>query len=174
MQNYELIWARENAGLTQVQAAAKIGVHRSAFARWETGATPIPRVKWLKFLAAVDLAPTDIPLGLDDTTGELPDDDLSLAAYPTEYRVAYEKMYDAAQTQRREYAAARYDERNEDGSVSFEVRSTTGLRDAAQAFVDRFNVVGDLARKLGIPPLLNSAPKMIPPPPWLSDVSDLV
>jgi DNA-binding XRE family transcriptional regulator len=61
MKNYDLIWAREWAGLTQAQAAEKMGVHRVTFAHWETGARPIPTRKWRLFLKRVAVNPQDIP-----------------------------------------------------------------------------------------------------------------
>ena len=59
--NYDLKWAREWAGLTQAQAAEKIGVHRDTFSRWETGAQAIPVRKWQWFLKHVAVNPQDIP-----------------------------------------------------------------------------------------------------------------
>lgn len=61
MKNYDLIWAREHAGLTQEQAAAKICAHRVTFARWEIGAVAMPKRKWLAFLAAIDVDQKDVP-----------------------------------------------------------------------------------------------------------------
>lgn len=61
MKNYDLIWARERAGLTQEQAAAKIGAHRVTFARWETGAVAMPKRKWTAFLAAINVDQKEVP-----------------------------------------------------------------------------------------------------------------
>jgi DNA-binding XRE family transcriptional regulator len=61
MKNYELIWAREWAGLTQAQAAEKMGVHRVTFTQWETGARAMPTRKWQLFLKCVAINPQDIP-----------------------------------------------------------------------------------------------------------------
>lgn len=58
---FDLKWAREWAGLTQAQAAEKMGVHRDSFSRWETGATEIPTRKLQLFLRLVDINPQDIP-----------------------------------------------------------------------------------------------------------------
>lgn len=61
MKNYDLQWAREWAGLTQAEAANKMGVHRVTFANWETGARPMPKRKWNLFLKTVAVNPQDIP-----------------------------------------------------------------------------------------------------------------
>lgn len=61
MKNYDLIWAREWAGLTQAQAADQMGVHRVTFTNWETGRCPMPERKWKKFLKHVAVNPQDIP-----------------------------------------------------------------------------------------------------------------
>ena len=61
MKNYDLIWARDWAGLTQAEAAEKIGVHRDTFSRWEIGARKMPARKWQKFLKAVAVNTADIP-----------------------------------------------------------------------------------------------------------------
>lgn len=61
MKNYDLIWARDWAGLTQADAAEKMGVHRVTFAKWETGAQAIPARKWQLFLKRVAINPQDIP-----------------------------------------------------------------------------------------------------------------
>lgn len=42
-------WLRVNAGLTQQQAAAAIGVSRVTFNRWENGQTPVPPLKLARF-----------------------------------------------------------------------------------------------------------------------------
>lgn len=42
-------WLRVNAGLTQQQAAASIGVTRETFNRWETGKIAIPVLKLARF-----------------------------------------------------------------------------------------------------------------------------
>lgn len=42
-------WLRVNAGLTQQQAAAAIGVTRETFNRWETGKIEIPALKLARF-----------------------------------------------------------------------------------------------------------------------------
>lgn len=44
--------AREAAGLTQSEAATRIGVDQSAIALWETGKT-VPRTRRLRVIAAV-------------------------------------------------------------------------------------------------------------------------
>ena len=60
--NYELNWARVTAGLTQTEAAEKMGVDRKTFNRWETGAVEIPPARWAKFLKIVELSAKDIPV----------------------------------------------------------------------------------------------------------------
>lgn len=59
--NYELGWARTNAGLTQAEAAEKMGVNRITFSRWEVGTVDIPPARWAKFLKIVELSAKDIP-----------------------------------------------------------------------------------------------------------------
>lgn len=59
--NFDLIWAREHAGLTQAAAAAKIGVARETFARWESGAQPTPERKFQRFLEATGVERSSIP-----------------------------------------------------------------------------------------------------------------
>lgn len=51
-------WIRQQAGWTQAEAAAEMGVARETFTRWETGAAVIPPAKLhrLKHLAHVSLA----------------------------------------------------------------------------------------------------------------------
>jgi len=61
VKNYDLIWAREFAGLTQAAAADKIGVDRRTFSRWETGAIAMPAVKWSKLLARLEIDRKSIP-----------------------------------------------------------------------------------------------------------------
>jgi DNA-binding XRE family transcriptional regulator len=61
MKNFDLIWAREWAGLTQAQAAETMGVHRVTFAQWETGARAIPTRKWQRFVELMKINPRDIP-----------------------------------------------------------------------------------------------------------------
>lgn len=45
----DLKWLRINAGLTQQQAAASIGVSRETFNRWETGKIEMPPLKLARF-----------------------------------------------------------------------------------------------------------------------------
>jgi len=45
----DIKWLRINAGLTQQQAAAAIGVTRETFNRWETGKIEIPALKLARF-----------------------------------------------------------------------------------------------------------------------------
>lgn len=45
----DIKWLRINAGLTQQQAAAAIGVTRETFNRWETGKIEIPALKRARF-----------------------------------------------------------------------------------------------------------------------------
>ncbi len=61
MKNDDLIWVRENAGLSQKQASDLLGVSRRTFIRWETGDTQIPNVKWNAFLIAVNTPESAIP-----------------------------------------------------------------------------------------------------------------
>lgn len=61
MKNDDLVWVRENAGLSQKQASELLGVSRRTFIRWETGDTPIPNVKWNAFLIAVNTPESAIP-----------------------------------------------------------------------------------------------------------------
>ncbi len=61
MKNDDLIWVRENAGLSQKQASELLGVSRRSFIRWETGDTPIPKVKWNAFLIKVNTSEEAIP-----------------------------------------------------------------------------------------------------------------
>lgn len=51
--NYTLYHLRIDAGLTQAEAAAKIGVHRITYSRWESGTNVIPPRKYKAFVAAV-------------------------------------------------------------------------------------------------------------------------
>jgi DNA-binding XRE family transcriptional regulator len=59
--NFDLIWAREHVGLTQAAAAAKIGVTRETFSRWESGSQAIPKAKFQRFLDAIELDRKRIP-----------------------------------------------------------------------------------------------------------------
>lgn len=59
--NFDLIWAREHVGLTQAAAAAKIGVSRETFSRWESGSQTMPERKFQRFLEAIELDPKRIP-----------------------------------------------------------------------------------------------------------------
>ncbi len=59
--NYELNWARTHAGLTQAEAAEKMGVNRITFSRWEVGTVAIPPARWAKFLKLVEVSAKDIP-----------------------------------------------------------------------------------------------------------------
>jgi DNA-binding XRE family transcriptional regulator len=43
MKNWDLKWAREWAGLSQVEAAAKMGVNKQTWNRWERGTHPTPK-----------------------------------------------------------------------------------------------------------------------------------
>lgn len=61
MKNDDLIWVRENAGLSQKQASELLGVSRRSFIRWEAGDTPIPKVKWNAFLIKVNTSEEAIP-----------------------------------------------------------------------------------------------------------------
>lgn len=61
MKNFDLIWARERAGLTQQQAAELFGVDRKTIGRWETGAVKMPNRKWHAFLKLIEVAETQIP-----------------------------------------------------------------------------------------------------------------
>ena len=49
--------ARKGAGLTQVQAAERIGVSDSAIAQWETGRTSPRNNKWRKIMEVYGLTP---------------------------------------------------------------------------------------------------------------------
>ena len=55
MKNFDLKWAREWAGLSQVEAAEKMGVHKQTWNRWESGTHPTPPgvLKRLKELTAM-------------------------------------------------------------------------------------------------------------------------
>ena len=99
-------WLRVNAGLTQQQAAASIGVTRETFNRWETGKIAIPALKLTRFQKVLasnaafappipDAPPTGPSKAMlraeydktravydADTRGELPEDE-------------YEKYFDA-------------------------------------------------------------------------------
>lgn len=59
--NYELNWARTHSGLTQTEAAEKMGVDRKTFNRWETGIVEMPPARWTKFLKIIELSAKDIP-----------------------------------------------------------------------------------------------------------------
>lgn len=59
--NYDLVWAREHAGLTQQQLADELNVTRFTVTRWETGKTPMPKVKWARALKLLKLTASDIP-----------------------------------------------------------------------------------------------------------------
>lgn len=61
MQNSDLVWVRENAGLSQQQAADLMGVERRTFSRWETGAVKMPPAKWNAFLVKVNTPASVIP-----------------------------------------------------------------------------------------------------------------
>ena len=52
--------ARKGAGLTQVQAAEKIGVSDSAIAQWETGRTSPKINKWRQIAEAYGLTPNQV------------------------------------------------------------------------------------------------------------------
>ena len=52
--------ARKNAGLTQEQAAAALGVSSSAVCQWETGMTRPSRNKWMKISEVYDLTPNQL------------------------------------------------------------------------------------------------------------------
>lgn len=60
MRNYDLIWARERAGLTQKAAADKMGVSKITFTRWELGDTNISNAKYNAFLAAVGISLAEV------------------------------------------------------------------------------------------------------------------
>lgn len=64
MKNQDLVWARESAGLSQAEAAGRIGVTRVTFARWESGTTPIPNAKYNAFLAAVGVSLAEVSAAL--------------------------------------------------------------------------------------------------------------
>lgn len=195
MQNFELKWARENAGLTQAQAAAKIGVARLTFTRWETGATPIPRVKWLKFLAAVELAPTDIPLGLEDAEPPVClEVDPSEIEYDEHYRAAYWAAKEAHDAEKaawpiRDAHRTRYHfdiavpaqeayflKHNNYLSHANAWRDFKPIPDATSGpRYARWRALADLHYRMGLPELRPVGTREdFPPPPWLSDVSDLV
>lgn len=59
--NYDLVWAREHAGLTQQQLADALNVTRFTVTRWETGKTPMPKVKWARALKILKLTASEIP-----------------------------------------------------------------------------------------------------------------
>lgn len=61
MENADLVWVRENAGLSQQQAAELMGVDRRTFSRWETGAVKMPTHKWSTFLVKVNTPASAIP-----------------------------------------------------------------------------------------------------------------
>lgn len=61
MENSDLTWVRENAGLSQQQAADLMGVDRRTFSRWETGAVRMPSHKWSAFLVKVNTPASAIP-----------------------------------------------------------------------------------------------------------------
>lgn len=61
MENADLVWVRENSGLSQQQAAELMGVDRRTFSRWETGAVKMPTHKWNAFLAKVNTPAGAIP-----------------------------------------------------------------------------------------------------------------
>jgi len=56
--NYDLKWRRITAGMTQAEAATEMSVARATYNRWETGAIPMPPVKWAKFCRLVGVAPS--------------------------------------------------------------------------------------------------------------------
>jgi DNA-binding XRE family transcriptional regulator len=62
--NYDLMWARQHANLTQKEAAEKAGVSRATFNLWENGAVATPPRKYKRFLDAVDIKQQDIPKNL--------------------------------------------------------------------------------------------------------------
>ena len=64
VKNYDLNWARTNAGLSQTEAALKMEVDRKTFNRWETGVVNIPPAKWSKFLKLIALDASAIPKAL--------------------------------------------------------------------------------------------------------------
>jgi transcriptional regulator with XRE-family HTH domain len=61
MKNRELKWTREQSGLTQAAAADLMDVHRVTFAQWESGARPMPALKWQKFLKIAGVNPLAVP-----------------------------------------------------------------------------------------------------------------
>lgn len=61
MKNYDLLWAREHAGLTQAQLADQIGVSRGQFCKWETGKVAMPKRKWFALLKLLEVTEADVP-----------------------------------------------------------------------------------------------------------------
>jgi DNA-binding XRE family transcriptional regulator len=49
MRNLDLIWVRQQGGLTQAQAAELLNVHRTTFLSWEKGTTKTPLRKMREF-----------------------------------------------------------------------------------------------------------------------------
>jgi DNA (cytosine-5)-methyltransferase 1 len=51
---------REQAGLTQAQAAAQVGVHVRSWQKWELGERTMPQPAWRLFLLMTGSPPTDV------------------------------------------------------------------------------------------------------------------
>lgn len=82
VKNYELNWARTHAGLTQAEAAEKMGVSRVTFTRWETGAVDMPPARWARFLKVVELTANDIPVDAEPEVPKYIDGELSTPYLP--------------------------------------------------------------------------------------------
>lgn len=80
--NYELNWARTHAGLTQAEAAEKMGVNRITFSRWEVGTVAIPPARWAKFLKLIEVSAEDIPAEGLEVVPEYIDGELSTPYLP--------------------------------------------------------------------------------------------
>lgn len=61
MKNFDLIWAREYAGITQTKLAEIFGVSRRTVINWEQGHTKLPSAKFKYLLSVLDIAPELVP-----------------------------------------------------------------------------------------------------------------
>ena len=61
MKNFDLIWAREYAGITQTKIAEIFGVSRRTVINWEQGHTKLPSAKFKYLLGVLDIDPKLVP-----------------------------------------------------------------------------------------------------------------
>jgi transcriptional regulator with XRE-family HTH domain len=96
VKNYDLNWARTFAGLTQAEAAEKMGVDRKTFNRWETGVVGMPPLRWAKFLKILELSAKDIPPAVEEAVPKYIDGQLSTPYLPMRLQRLAEAEWPAA------------------------------------------------------------------------------